>query len=445
MATKAFFQQTNASGVSLHSHLTEVIHKLLSSKDPNALDNLENISLEIKKQHFAAAEPGAKNAPPPLPAGDDWSKRSNKLFTVDTSEEDEDMQDVLSEMSLFEWAGVGLGAEELYRVFLAMTALKATYSLSKVRFFGKILGTESDYYVVEGIPSSPPPTVPVSEGGVPAEPSGVGLNSLAYFVTTDVSKAFVPLPDVTPEQVVAAGLIKKYLTGNLEAPVRCYPPFPGAEASLLRAQLALISTATCLVPADKLVEDAESEAELKPIIPNVDYEAKEAKEMVELSGWVKLGMGILKTGRCTNVPKEPKEDEEEAEEEEAEEMKAALESIEMDAPVGEYKVSEEPTVIDAWTPKLYNTKGAPVAILKSGAWPGAYAAATKSSFANIYIGYGVSASATSFTPQPPPEILGEAAELEEQAEVTLDEENKLLKQIEDLKMEAEGEEGAGGE
>jgi len=117
----------------------------------------------------------------------------------------------------------------------------------------------------------------------------------------------------------------------------------------------------------------------------------------------------------------------------------------MDAPVGEYKVSEEPTVIDAWTPKLYNTKGAPVAILKSGAWPGAYAAATKSSFANIYIGYGVSASATSFTPQPPPEILGEAAELEEQAEVTLDEENKLLKQIEDLKMEAEGEEGAGGE
>jgi len=433
---KAFFQQTNADGVSLHSHLSEVIHKLLISKDPAALDNLENISLEIKKQHFTAKEPGSKNPPAPLPTGSDWAKRSNKLFSVDTSEEDEDMQPLLDDMTLFEWQGVGLGQEELYRVFLAMASLKAEHGLKKVRFFGKMLGTEADYYVVQGFKAAPtPPADAPAAEGVPVEPSGTGLNTLAYFVSTDVSMPFVPLPDVTPEQVVAAGQIKKYLTGSLDAPVRCFPPFPGNETNFLRAQIARISAATVLVPAGKYKLDEESESTPQPIIEDPEYEAKDPKEMAEGGdSWVKLGMGILKIGRCTNPPKpEPKEDEEEAaEEEELEEEVAALLPASEDKPLGELALLE-PVVLDAWSFKLHNAKGAAVAIAKSARWPGAYSAVTKSTFANVYIGYGVEASATPFTPQPPPEILAEAAELEEQAEVTLEAENELLLAIEDAK------------
>ncbi len=44
----------------MRSHLTEVIHKLLLSKDPEALEKLESISLEVKAKHFDANQPGSK-------------------------------------------------------------------------------------------------------------------------------------------------------------------------------------------------------------------------------------------------------------------------------------------------------------------------------------------------------------------------------------------------
>lgn len=46
-------------------------------------------------------------------------------------------------------AGIGLGREELYRVWLALKQLVDTHPLQKVRFWGKIFGTEQNYYVAE--------------------------------------------------------------------------------------------------------------------------------------------------------------------------------------------------------------------------------------------------------------------------------------------------------
>lgn len=48
---------------------------------------------------------------------------------------------------------IGLGKEELYRVFLALKKLTQDQNpdspLSSVRFWGKIFGTEADYYIAE--------------------------------------------------------------------------------------------------------------------------------------------------------------------------------------------------------------------------------------------------------------------------------------------------------
>ena len=52
--------QSNKDGVSVHSHLTELIHTLLTEKDANALDNLENISLGVKARRFAVTEAGER-------------------------------------------------------------------------------------------------------------------------------------------------------------------------------------------------------------------------------------------------------------------------------------------------------------------------------------------------------------------------------------------------
>jgi radial spoke head protein 4A len=49
----------------------------------------------------------------------------------------------------FEQAGVGLGKEETFRVWLAMKQLVERYPLDSIRFWGKLFGIEQNYYVVE--------------------------------------------------------------------------------------------------------------------------------------------------------------------------------------------------------------------------------------------------------------------------------------------------------
>lgn len=49
----------------------------------------------------------------------------------------------------FEQAGVGLPREEFIRITTAMRELVAKWPIETLRFWGKILGTRKNYYVVE--------------------------------------------------------------------------------------------------------------------------------------------------------------------------------------------------------------------------------------------------------------------------------------------------------
>ena len=57
---QAFFTQANKDGVSLHSHLAEVIHKLLLEKPADVFERFESTSIDVKTQHFVARESGLK-------------------------------------------------------------------------------------------------------------------------------------------------------------------------------------------------------------------------------------------------------------------------------------------------------------------------------------------------------------------------------------------------
>ena len=49
----------------------------------------------------------------------------------------------------FEQSGIGLNREEMIRVWLALKSLVDNYPLQHVRFWGKIFGTEQNYYIAE--------------------------------------------------------------------------------------------------------------------------------------------------------------------------------------------------------------------------------------------------------------------------------------------------------
>lgn len=457
----AFFSKAGADGVSVRSHLTEVIHKLLLSKDPDALEKLESISLAVKAKHFDANQPGSKEKPE-VPAGSVTTLNGAVVPTeallklakaLQTSTDPEAapatpttyMGELPDQMPMFAWAGVGLSKEETYRIYLSMQKLAKDKSLPVVRFFGKIFGTKADYLIIEatGNKEAHKPAAAGKEGDTPAEEPGVGLNACTYFVSGTSCEDFVQLEDVTPEQVLKSMAIRKYFTGNLSAPVACFPAFPGPEAAYLRAQIARIAQATVVAPSGRLVVDEESEQTYpKPIKVNPDYTVPEG--LPDLGSWQHAYQGILKIGRCTNVPFVPPEGDEEAEPPEVEEETEPLVAIGEDAPVVAFS-EEEGDNLPAWSAKMYHAEfdAYSVALAKSNRWPGAYAALAKSGdkAASVYFGTGHEATGKAFTPQAPPPVMAESAETEEAPEVELAAENALLKEIDEAKLAAANADG----
>ena len=224
---------------------------------------------------------------PPSLEDDSWKKGATALFTSSSVDEDEaGVPNVSEELALCEWAGGGLSPEEGHRLGLALSLLKTEYGLTSVRFFGKVLGTGADYYVVEGAYATPPPPgAPATDGSVPVEAPGTGLNTYAYFVAPSVASKFVALPDVTPAQVVASRSIRKYFTGDLSAPVACYPPSPASRRTTCARSSRSSASRRCSRPPASSRSKPEEEGGLKVLSASEDYEPKGSPEMAEADGW----------------------------------------------------------------------------------------------------------------------------------------------------------------
>jgi len=80
------------------------------------------------------------------------------------------------------------------------------------------------------------------------EKRGVGANTHVFWVTNDLFKDWVQLPESQPEHLMIAREIKHVLTGNLNAKIDSCPPYPGKERHLLREQLARITHSTEICP-----------------------------------------------------------------------------------------------------------------------------------------------------------------------------------------------------
>lgn len=244
------------------------------------------------------------------------------------SQAEHSLPNVMESAFYFEQAGVGLGTDETYRIFLALKQLTDTHPIQKCRFWGKILGLEMNYIVAEvefregedeeeveeedvpeewdnGDNEADEDELPRSfykaPQSIPKEESRTGANKYVYFVCNEPGRPWVKLPAVTPAQIVIARKIKKFFTGRLDTPIVSYPPFPGNESNYLRAQIARISAGTQVSPLgfyhfgeEEGEEEEETEGRRDSFEENPDFEGIQVMDLVDsLSNWVHHVQHIL--------------------------------------------------------------------------------------------------------------------------------------------------------
>ncbi|GFO20566.1 radial spoke head protein 4-like protein a [Plakobranchus ocellatus] len=255
------------------------------------------------------------------------------------------LPDMMRQCHMFNMAGFGLPASDYARLALAMRELVFDWPLKSIRFWGKILGLNKDYYIVEtefqdgdyeseagsddgkidgrksGVASQQSDTlskdISFAEGevdippaykppvSIPSEESGTGTNAKVYFVCNEPGLTWTRLPHVTPAQIVAARQIRHYFTGHLDHVHATFPPFPGNEANYLRAQIARITSSTSVSPIGyfKFDEEGEEEEEHEEsrdtCIRDEDFDGVSPRDLSDsgLGFWVHHSNYILPQGR----------------------------------------------------------------------------------------------------------------------------------------------------
>ena len=85
--SKAYLQDPKRNGVSIYSHLTEVLADMLEAQTPNALESLESFSMKMKDSCLSKElmDPTAPVWEPVRVSSGTWHESANKLLNVPTS------------------------------------------------------------------------------------------------------------------------------------------------------------------------------------------------------------------------------------------------------------------------------------------------------------------------------------------------------------------------
>eukprot|EP00913_Durusdinium_trenchii_P014843 g13920.t1 len=334
---------------------------------------------------------------------------------------------------MLSWAGVGLGEAESFQVMCSLRnlAAKEKDGLNKLRFWGKarhlegndipgfavlkepqVLGTEADYYVAEaqrdGGGDEPDPD---------ADQPGQGANQFTYYVTNDLAGEWRKLPDIKPNQIVAARAIKRLLTGNAGSKdsllrVITHPFFDGKEEVYLRAQIARIAADTVLCPKGFLKkEDEES-----PVEQNEEFVCPPSSDLQKKEAWIHMQPHLLLSGRTVH-PEIPEDDDQielaakMREEQAADPVPQIIRGLHEDNLQWSIKQAGDPTMYRSVPDPAAPLRSSAVVYVRSLSWPGAVCAIRNGQFVNIYVGYGLGAVSSNFFPMAPPDVQDEPEDI----------------------------------
>ncbi|KAF6779978.1 hypothetical protein AHF37_00559 [Paragonimus kellicotti] len=300
----------------------------------------------------------------------------------DDDDEIQRLQNLGQTSFLVEQAGVGLGRSEMLRIWLSIRklSLKLT-AIAKLRFWGKIMGTNGSYYIAEGeFEAGMDP-----DNGVPGpfdewRPYNPDAGEM---VLSEQPETLMEVEEFEPPQ------FEELLDAANWQHTRPYILLQGRCSFVPQKRAAAI-----------LKESMEDPMEKGWINPTV------AKAWVEK----------FKTQEESEEAME-EEGKEEAESELPQEGPGLLGTIEEDAvliasgdvglPTGRvtnprgHQVKLHSRPLPSW--KVHPStvllpKNCAVAIVSSGRWPGAYTLARGADFVNVYVGWGLKSLASSFSP-----------------------------------------------
>ena len=196
----------------------------------------------------------------------------------------------------------------------SLKELARTKNPGHLKFWGKIKGTQKDYFVVEGSLEAGEP----AEGDGPqGEPRGTGVNKFVYWVASAPNGPWTELPDLKPSQIIAARGIKHTFTGNLDSKIFTNPFYFDTEKIYLRAQIARISSHAILIPKGLYKLNEENPREVEENVPEEGELVKPTvQQMAQLDMWVHFNQSILRQGTTKHAEPKPGPGQEEMEPEE---------------------------------------------------------------------------------------------------------------------------------
>lgn len=227
-----------------------------------------------------------------------------------------------------------------------------------LRFFGLISTRSKPYYVVKGLTTKDDEVDESNTQELVAREGRNGVNKYTYWVTQGSCvqpSEWIELPPVTCGQICQARVMKRLLTGNLDAPVPSYPPFQGTEKNFLRAVLADIDASTSISP-DGMYEVDEGDDTGNHSKRCDTYASKPVSELLTADAWKHHELVPNALGRVLPMPEST---------EEGKEGTTADETAEVPPPTPLSAV-----VPDEWTFRSFISDKSLV-VARSRTWPGA--------------------------------------------------------------------------
>jgi hypothetical protein len=102
--------------------------------------------------------------------------------------------DLISDQKVYQWAGISFGEYDTLLLAKSLKSLSGKTGAGQLRLWGKIRGTQKDYYIAEGVLEAGGD----DDGEKPAnfEPRGTGVNQYVYWATNSPLEDWTQLADL---------------------------------------------------------------------------------------------------------------------------------------------------------------------------------------------------------------------------------------------------------